>query len=607
MSKVRAEQYTNRAGSGAPEIPYGVTVPSGASIDGAGGLNLTGIATAGSFKGNLTGDVSGNVTGLAATFTGPVTIGGTLTYEDVTNIDSVGVITARDGIVATGVVTATSFSGSGANLTGIEAAPTIQAVASGSISADESVILTPDGKVKVVTNVTQSVGNKVSASGGQASTNLTNCAYSPTSNKVVVVYRSSSVGRAVVGTVSGTSITFGTPVQFATNVHDDSTSLLDITWGDSSNDTFLLSWKSPVDDKIHGCVLTGISGTVPSFSSVFVISSVVGGYPVSAYSTARSRWLVAYSAYSSNRGYIRSVSWNGSSQGIGGEYTFVSGNMSQIDMCYDSNADRFVALFRYSADSNKLTSVVIKIETNGALSFGQDRAVMDPTVAMAPGIMYDAVTQNVVGVYQNESISNKLYGIVGKVNTNTEKVTWNDHLSLTTTAINTSISYRTPIMYDPVSARIIIFYGDSSNKLYMMLARINADGTGVESMSTTVIQSSGSDIQGYWFDSCMDTTADRAVLSYWNGDGGSTGGCDVQIIRPPSTDITEDNFIGFSKAAYTDGQTATVKVVGNTTTQSGLTTAKRYYVQNDGSLATTAQTPNIFAGRAISATSVLIQ
>ena len=101
MSKVRAEQYTNRLGTGAPEIPYGVTVPEGASIDGAGGLNLTGIATAGSFKGNLTGDVSGNVTGVAATFTGPVTIGGTLTYEDVTNIDAVGVITARDGVKVT--------------------------------------------------------------------------------------------------------------------------------------------------------------------------------------------------------------------------------------------------------------------------------------------------------------------------------------------------------------------------------------------------------------------------------------------------------------------------------------------------------------------------
>ena len=55
----------------------------------------------------ITGDLSGNVTGTAATFTGDVGIGGTLTYEDVTNIDSVGVITARDGLRVTGIATVT--------------------------------------------------------------------------------------------------------------------------------------------------------------------------------------------------------------------------------------------------------------------------------------------------------------------------------------------------------------------------------------------------------------------------------------------------------------------------------------------------------------------
>ena len=47
------------------------------------------------------------------------TVGGVLTYEDVTNVDSVGVITARDGIRCTGIVTATAFHGDGANLTGV--------------------------------------------------------------------------------------------------------------------------------------------------------------------------------------------------------------------------------------------------------------------------------------------------------------------------------------------------------------------------------------------------------------------------------------------------------------------------------------------------------
>ena len=50
---------------------------------------------------------------------GDVGIGGTLTYEDVANVDSIGVITARDGIRCTGIVTATAFHGDGANLTGV--------------------------------------------------------------------------------------------------------------------------------------------------------------------------------------------------------------------------------------------------------------------------------------------------------------------------------------------------------------------------------------------------------------------------------------------------------------------------------------------------------
>ena len=64
-------------------------------------IQSTGIITATKFDGpfdNLS--VSGNLS-----------IGGTLTYEDVKNVDSVGLITARKGIISSGVVTATAFHG----------------------------------------------------------------------------------------------------------------------------------------------------------------------------------------------------------------------------------------------------------------------------------------------------------------------------------------------------------------------------------------------------------------------------------------------------------------------------------------------------------------
>tara|TARA_B100000575_G_scaffold154358_1_gene123115 strand:+ start:1486 stop:4176 length:2691 start_codon:yes stop_codon:yes gene_type:complete len=98
---------------------------------GATDLNVTGIITANGLSGNVTGAACTFTTG---TFNGNVTIGGTLTYEDVTNVDSLGIVTARAGVNISGgellvgsnikggtagVLTATSFSGSGANLTSL--------------------------------------------------------------------------------------------------------------------------------------------------------------------------------------------------------------------------------------------------------------------------------------------------------------------------------------------------------------------------------------------------------------------------------------------------------------------------------------------------------
>ena len=98
--RIRAGTITNAGANGAPNFPNGLTV--------------TGVITSTTLNANVSGDL---------TVTGNLGVGGTVTYEDVTNVDSVGVITARDGIRCTGIVTATAFHGSGASLTGIVAVP----------------------------------------------------------------------------------------------------------------------------------------------------------------------------------------------------------------------------------------------------------------------------------------------------------------------------------------------------------------------------------------------------------------------------------------------------------------------------------------------------
>ena len=119
MSRIRADKFVNNDATRAPELSLGAEVPVGYGITGAGGINIAGVATAASFSGNLTGTVTGTATGLSGTPDITVrnivgvgaTFSGTLNYEDVTNIASVGIVTARAGVRVLGAgVTAAGVS-----------------------------------------------------------------------------------------------------------------------------------------------------------------------------------------------------------------------------------------------------------------------------------------------------------------------------------------------------------------------------------------------------------------------------------------------------------------------------------------------------------------
>ena len=188
MSRIRANTITNQNANGAPNFPDGLTV--------------SGIVTATVSNSTLgTLSVTGN-----ATVGGTLGVGGTLTYEDVTNIDSVGLITARSGMkigptagvagtffadgsyVTAGIITATNvsvaslvtaatFHGNGANLTGIQGIPSgVIMMWSGAADAIPSGFVlcngqnsTPDLRNRFVVGATDTYS--VGATGGATSTN----------------------------------------------------------------------------------------------------------------------------------------------------------------------------------------------------------------------------------------------------------------------------------------------------------------------------------------------------------------------------------------------------------------------------------------------------
>jgi len=80
------------------------------------------------------------------------------------------------------------------------------------------------------------------------------------------------------------------------------------------------------------------------------------------------------------------------------------------------------------------------------------------------------------------------------------------------------------------------------------------------------------------------------------------------VFTDASTDLTSENYIGITDQAYTDGQDATVAVVGCIDrNQTSLTAGQQYFVQTDGTLSTTAGSPSVLAGTAISATELVVK
>ena len=175
MSQIQVDTILDKAGTGAPTLTYGVEFPVGYGITGAGGINVSGACTAsGGFVGALTGDVTGtastatytgnagystsagissgltgtpnvtvnNVTAGFGTYSGNIsavdaTFTGTVTYEDVTNVESTGIVTAGKGLRATtgglvvtagvstlGVTTASGFTAKGTLIEGMSSTTT---------------------------------------------------------------------------------------------------------------------------------------------------------------------------------------------------------------------------------------------------------------------------------------------------------------------------------------------------------------------------------------------------------------------------------------------------------------------------------------------------
>jgi hypothetical protein len=595
MSGLRVSTLRGETSGTSPTFPDGAVITGVVTSTSFSG-NLTGNAT-GNIVGNVTGNVAGNITGTAGTFSGNVSVSGTLTYDDVTNVDSIGIITARSGIkigagqsvsAVSGIAT---YYGDGSQLTGVESGVD-NFVATGAIANGQTVVIKADGTVGIVTlstSNTPSVGSEVVFE--SAAITYPAATFDSSNNKVVIAYRddgNNEYGTAVVGTVSGTSISFGSPV-----VYESATTSFTSATYDSSNGKVVISYRDHGNSQRGTAIVGTVSGTSISFGTAVVIDSTPGVSHISAtYDSTNNKVVIAYRD-EDNSNYGRAVvgTVSGTSISFGSPVTFESGQSGYISAIYDSANGKVVIAYQDGNDSNHGKAVVGTV-SGTSISFGSP-VTFKSAESTYISATYDSTNNKVVIAFKD--YGNNEYGtaIVGTVS-------------------GTSISFGSAVTFASADTRnisctydgsdkVIIAYRDQPNSNYGTVILGTVSGTSI-SFGSEVVFNAGTTTQ---MSLTYDSTNDNPVIAF-SDDSNSSHGTAV-VLSHKSTNLTTENYIGIAAEAISNTATGKINIIGGVNTgQTGLTTAQTYYVQTNGTLATSAGTPSVVAGTAISDTKVLI-
>ena len=178
------------------------------------------------------------------------------------------------------------------------------------------------------------------------------------------------------------------------------------------------------------------------------------------------------------------------------------------------------------------------------------------------------------------------------------------------------LTFGNQVIFDyGLCSRYHVMYNSNDNKIIICYNRDSGTGGGVIAIATvigneiTVNSSTQFDTTSTAYDlgAAYDSTNNKVIVSYRNS--ANNYGI-ARVIQPygATTNLKSENYIGIAAESIAGGATGKINIVGGVNTnQTGLTTAKTYYVQIDGSLATTPTDPAVVAGTSIGATKIIVK
>ena len=386
-----------------------------------------------------------------------------------------------------------------------------------------------------------------------------NIAFVPSANKFVIVYRdegNSSYGTALVATISGTSVTYGS----ATVFNSDYVGNLDITV-DTNVDRIAISYTSSTSSNTGKMIIGAVSGTSLSFGSAadFNNNTVSTGV---AFDSSNNKVVVAYeddanSDYTAAR--VATIDSSDNSVTFGTEVNVEEANTAYQRIVFDSNSSKVVVIYRHYDGSAYSGRAKVGTVSGTNISFGSSTTFHSGNFSQ-PDIEFDSSNNKVVIVYANEASSAVGTAIVGTVS--------GTSISFGSAVVfNNGDTSTMGLTFDTTQNHFVIAYRDQgdSNKANAIIGTV--DGTSI-SFGTEASLTSGAAL---YIKCAYDSNADKVLVSYQDGANSDYG---TAVVATASTDLT----------------------IGQT-----------YFVQTDGTLSTSADDPSVIAGTAISGTDLIVK
>ena len=430
----------------------------------------------------------------------------------------------------------------------------VRAIASGAITDGAPVVVNADGTVSIVASSPDSLGSTTELYDGGFS--FPAVVYDTGQDKFLLVYTDDSnsyYGTGVVGTVSGSSISFGTPVVFSS-----ATSYYISATFDSNAGKTGIFWAD-YDDSERGkaCVAT-ISGTSVSYGSTVTFNSTISssGLKDSTFDSSQNKIVLVYRKDSSN-GEVVAATISGTNISFGSAtslYGTQFGSFNKVGITYDSNAGKSLVVFHNPANSNKFDSKVVSL-SGSTVSLGSLVNILDGSVAVAE-TAYDSTNNKVIVAYRQDDTESDVFSrlVVGTIS-------------------GTSVSYGTAVSlgrgfqtgdpgnslhYDASAQKVIFVGGDIQDSYKGKYVKATVSGTSISIDSITTFST-----RSVRFANFYDPDAQKSVLIYNDHPSASSDPVARTLTVGAGDNITTENFIGFAHAAYADGQKATVKTTGS--------------------------------------------